>query len=221
MRQGESESWRFAHDFDQILHAVLYVRDCLGLDVEEARGIPPRLAGDIPDRSNLLNSVSRHEVARDWPNWWNKAVEERGTNQLGTRDVERDPLRRQIDARHKLVADPPEWSALSGQPALQEAARSLYLEGCQWFSSARRPFLPPSNQDIIKWELVRDSAEATAAEHGVSVGAINGCAFVFVVEGSWWELVSPGVVLCSVAAATTPASTVAILQDVLASPLGE
>jgi hypothetical protein len=221
MRQGRSESWRFVHDFDQILHAVLYVRDCLGLDVEEAGGIPPRLAGDIPDRSGLLDSVGRHEVIRDWPNWWNRAVVERATTQLGRRGVERGPWPREVDGRHRQVADPLEWSALSGQPALQEAARKLYIEGCQWFGSARRPFLPPLNRDIFNWELVRDSAEATAADHGVSVGAINGCAFVLVVEGSWWELVSPGVVLCSVAAATAPDSTVAILEDVLASPLGD
>ena len=221
MRQEGSESWRFAHDIDQVLHAVLYVRDSLGLDVEEARAIPPRLAGDVPDRSNLLNSVARHEVARDWPHWWSKAVAVRGTTELGPRDAQKEAWLREIGARHNLVADPPDWSSLSGQPALQDAARSLYVEGCQWFSSARRPFLPPLNRDVFKWELVRDVAEATAAEHGVNVGVINGCALVLVVEGSWWELVSPGVALCSVAAATTPDSTVAILEDVLASLLAE
>jgi hypothetical protein len=43
MRRAGSESWRFAHDIDQTLHALLYVRDALGVDVEEAKGIPDPL----------------------------------------------------------------------------------------------------------------------------------------------------------------------------------
>jgi len=221
MQQEGSESWRFAHDIDQMLHAVLYVRDSLGLDVEEARSIPPRLAGDVPDRSILLDSDARHEGARDWPHWWSNAVAVRGTTELGPRDAEKETWRREVGVRQNLVADPPAWSSLSGQPALQDGARSLYLEGCRWLSSARRPFLPPLNRDVFKWELVRDVAEATAAEHGVNLGVINGCALVLVVEGIWWDLVAPGVALCSIAAATAPSSTVAILEDVLASSLAE
>ena len=72
---------------------------------------------------------------------------------------------------------------------------------------------------MFAWELVRDVAEATAVEHEVSVGVINCCALVLIVEGIWWELASPGVALCSVAAATNPDSTVAILREVLTSPL--
>ena len=211
MRRAGSESWRFAQDIDQTLHALLYVRDTLGLDVEEARDIPPRLAGDLPDRSNLLDANARREAGRDWSAWWHSAVEAQAKTQLGAPGAATQEQLRGID--------PPEWSSLSGHLALQQAARGLYVEGRRWFEPARQPFLPPTCRDVFTWELVRDVAEATAVEHGVSLGAINGCALVLVVEGNWWELALPGVVVCSVAAATEPDSTVAILRQVLASPL--
>lgn len=219
MQRAGGESWRFAHDIDQTLHALLYVRDALGVDVEENRGIPPRLESDVPDRSNLVDLDARHEVAQSWPVWWHDAVAAHARTELGPQGAGQDQWRRSVVERHRLVADPPEWSSLATTPALQQAARALYVEGCRWADTARRPLLPPARHDVFTWELVRDVAEATAAEHGVSVGAINGCALVLVVEGNWWELASPGVAVCSVAAATEPASTVAILRQVLASPL--
>ena len=219
MRRAGGESWRFAHDIDQTLHALLYIHDALGLKIEEARGIPPRLAGDVPDRSKLLGSDARHDVARNWPAWWRGAVAARAKTELGTPGAGTEESLREIATRHRLIADPPEWLSLANSPALQQAARALYVEGCRWSDTVRRPLLPPARHDVFTWELVRDVAEATAAEHNVSVGAINGCALVLIVEGSWWELVSPGVALCSATAATDPDSTVAILRQVLASPL--
>lgn len=218
MRRAGSESWRFAHDIDQTLHALLYVRDALGLGVEEAIGIPPRLAGDVPNRASLLDADARRDAARDWPAWWHDAVAAQARTQLEPPAADTEGRLREITARHRMVADPPEWLSLSARPALRHAARNLYVEACRWFNPARQPLLPPARRDVFAWELVRDIAEATAVEHGVSVGAINGCALVLVVEGSWWELASPGVALCSVAAATSPVSTQAVLRKVLASP---
>jgi hypothetical protein len=37
MRQAGRESWRFAHDIDQSLHALLYVRDTLDLGIDRYR----------------------------------------------------------------------------------------------------------------------------------------------------------------------------------------
>lgn len=219
MRRAGSESWRFAHDIDQTLHALLYVRDALGLDVAEAIDIPPRLAGDVPDRASLLGAEARRDAAQDWPAWWHDAVAAQARTQLEPPGANTEARLREAAARHRLVADPPEWSSLSARPALRHAARDLYVEACRWFNPASQPFLPPARRDVFAWELVRDVAEATAVEHGVSVGVINGCALVLIVEGSWWELVSPGVALCSVAATTNPDSTVAILREVLTSPL--
>lgn len=166
---------------------LLYVREALGLDVAEAMGIPPRLAGDVPNRASLLDADARRDAARDWPAWWHDAVAAQARTQLEPPDANTEGRLREIAARHRMVADPPEWSSLSARPALRYAVRNLYVEACRWFNPARQPFLPPARRDVFAWELVRDIAEATAVEHEVSVAVINGCALVLIVEGSWWE----------------------------------
>lgn len=143
MRRAGSESWRFAHDLDQTLHMLLYIRDALRLDVEEVPAVPPRLAGGVADRSVLFDAVTRQEAARGWLSWWTAAVAERTTTELqpGPNGAEADEWIRELAERHRLVADPPVWSSLAERPALQAAACSLWREGCQWFASARQPYL--------------------------------------------------------------------------------
>ncbi len=96
--------------------------------------------------------------------------------------------------------------------------RALWVEGFEWFTSARRPHLPPSGA-VFSWEQVRHGAEHAAAEHGVSPDAINGGAQVLLVEGSWWRLVAPGAALCSIAAAQDADTVAAILNAVFSSNL--
>ncbi|MDA8040153.1 MAG: hypothetical protein M0Z69_13580 [Actinomycetota bacterium] len=221
MRRAGSESWRFAHDLDQTLHALLYIRDALRLDAEEGWTIPPRLAGGVDDRSGLLGSAASQQAASAWPSWWSAALAERAKTELGPgpRDAGGEERLRELADRHHRFADSPEWSSLAEWPALQAAARALWRESCQWFSRARQPYLPPARRDVFAWELVRDAAERAAADHQVSPGAVNGCALVLVVEGVWWVPFSPGVAVCSVSAATSPATTAAILAEVFDSHL--
>ena len=221
MRRAGSESWRFAHDIDQSLHVLLYVRDALRLGVEEGRGIPPPLDGGVADRSELLDPAARQEAAQHWPSWWQAAVAERAGTELGSRptDAGREEWMRELAARHRLVIDPPEWASLSGRPSLQAAARALWGEGCQWFTPARQPYLPPARRDVFAWEIVRDAAERAATDHQVSLAEVNGAALVLIVEGAWRELLSPGVALCSTSAATSPEVATAILAEVFDSHL--
>src|SRR3954454_11686508 len=107
---------------------------------------------------------------------------------------------RELAARHRLVVDPPEWATLADSPALQEAARALWVEGCNWFDPARKPYLPPSGEDVFAWEQVRDGAERAVVEPHVPRGVINGCAQALVVEGSCWKLPTPRPSFCSIAA---------------------
>jgi len=220
MRQAGRESWRFAHDIDQNLHALLYVRDALDLSVDRGRSVPPRLKGDLPERSRLLDSDSRHHAALEWPSWWDHVLGERVGFELGSRPEGTDQrrLRREL-AERRLVADHPEWASLADRPALQSAARALWTEGCRWADAARRPLLPPTRHDIFRWDLVRDVAEDCAARNHVGIGAINGCALVLIVEGTWWELVAPGAAVCSVSAAVEPESAKAVLDEVFTSAL--
>lgn len=222
MRKAGSESWRFAHDIDESLHCVLYVRDALGLQVEDDGVIPPRLAGDVPDRSRLFGPESARAAAARWPSWWRAVVTRVAPTQLGPLSQQggSQSWRREVATRHRAVVDPPEWASLEGSPALRDAARTLWTESCRWFGPAREPYLPPCCLDVFAWEQVRDGAERAAGEHEMSPGEVNGCAQVLLVEGSWWHFIAPGVALCSIAAARDPAIAPVILKEAFDSYLG-
>lgn len=221
MRRIGSESWRFSHDIDHTLHALLYIRDALGLEVDDAGATPPRLSGDVADRSAMLDTAIRRQAAREWPSWWQAAVAQRARTELKPRPSRagRHEWMREVALRHHLVADPPEWSSLAERPALRAAARLLWDESCRWFTPARQPYLPPERGDVFAWELVRDAAERAGASHQASPGTVNGCALVLVVDQAWWQLFTPGVALCSASAATNPDTTAAILAEVFDSHL--
>lgn len=221
MRKAGTESWRFAHDIDQSLHCVLYLRDAIGLKVDDRPGSPPRLVGEIPDRSRLLDFEATRTAAARWPSWWRAVVANQALTELQSSSEQTDSRAwlRELAARHRLVVDPPEWASLANCPALQDAARALWDEGCKWFDPARAQYLPPSGQDVFAWGQVRDGADRAVFEHDVTPGAINGCALVLLVEGSWWTLPTPGAALCSIAAARDPATSPVILKEVFDSHL--
>jgi hypothetical protein len=221
MHMAGTKSWRFAHDIDQGLHCALYLRDAIRLKVEDHPGNPPRLVGDVPDRSQLLDREATRTAAARWPSWWHAVLAHQALTQLESSSEHADSLAwlRELGARHQLVFDPPEWASLADSPALRHAARALWDEGCSWFERARRPYLPPSDEDVFAWEQVRDGAERAIDEHDVPPGAINGCAEVLLVEGSWWKLPTPGAAACSIAAARDPAAIPVILKEVFDSHL--
>ena len=221
MRKAGSESWRFTHDIDQSLHCVLHLRDTIGLKVDDGPDNPPRLVGDIPDRSQLLDREATRTAAARWPSWWRAVVGNQALTQVRSSSEHTDSRAwlRELAARYRLVVDPPEWASLADSPALQDAARALWDEGCEWFGPAREPYLPLSGQDVLAWEQVRVGAERAAVEHDVTRVAINGCALVLLVEGSWWTLPTPGAALCSIAAARDAATTPVILEAVFDSHL--
>ncbi|WP_298345967.1 hypothetical protein [Ferrimicrobium sp.] len=221
MRTVGTESWRFAHDIDQGLHVLLYLRDTLRLVVENGPIVPPPLDGTLPDRSELLDTPTRIQAARDWSAWWERVVAERARAELGPPPM--DPTHQrwvtEVAYSHHLSFDPPEWSSLASTPALRSAARTLWKEASHWFTPARRPYLPPSSRDIFAWERVRHTAERVAATSCVDISALNGCALVVVVKDIWWELIGPGAAICSVGAARDPEVTEAILTAVFISQL--
>lgn len=221
MRKAGRESWRFAHDIDQSLHALLFVRDALDLDVERGGSLPPRLEGDLPERSGLLDAESRQRAALGWPSWWDGVLRERVGFALASRPEGTDQRRwmRELAERHRVVADHPEWASLADRPALQAAARALWTEGCCLADAARRPLLPPTRHDLFRWDLVRVVAEDCAARHQVGAGAVGSCALVLIVGGTWWEVAAPGAAVCSVSAAADPESATAILSEVFESRL--
>jgi len=141
MREVGSPSWRFAQDIDQSLHVALYLREALGLEIEGDQIVPPRLAGEIPDHTGLLDPAATRVAAARWMVWWRGVVALQAPAQLGPPSGQTDQraFRRQLAARRQLVFDPPEWASLADSPALQRAARDLWAESCRWFDPARAP----------------------------------------------------------------------------------
>jgi hypothetical protein len=226
MFQRGTRSWRFSHGSDQAPHALLFVRDSLSLPVGSGPGNPPRLAGDVPDLTGRLDERTRREAAQQWPAWWRDVLtregsmnpRDSGTNRPGP-PAEAMVLRACEMARlRREFIDPPEWGSLSDRPALRAAARACYTDGCRWADTALLPVQRESaDSPIFEWHVVRDAAEATAADLGVDIGDINGRAIVLAVTGRWHALLAPGLAACSVSDALDPRSAAAILRETFSS----
>ncbi len=221
MRGQGSPSWQFGHGLDESLHLVLFVRDAHGLEVDGDPISPPRLAGPVVDRRNLLDPRLAGAVVSQWSWWWKSVVGLQAPPRPGppSGSTCRRAWFDELAAQRRTVFDPPTWSCLDDRPALQDAVRAVSGEGFGWFTAARDPHLPATRTDVFPWEQVRLGAELAAAEHGVSPEAVNGRAQVLMVEGSWWRLVAPGAALCSVAAAHDADTIAAILDAVFSSHL--
>lgn len=221
MRTSGSQSWRFAHDFDQSLHVALYVRDALRLETDGGAGDPPPLVGNVPGRSQVVGPVAVEAASGQWPSWWCAVVELQASTRPQAMSEPADPgaRLREMAERHRLVFDPPQWKSLANTPALRHGVQELWVEACRWFYPTRQPYLPPSCKDVFAWEQVSNGANRAATQHGVSPGAVDGCAQVLLVEGSWWQLVAPGAALCSVAAARDPRTIPIILGAIFDSHL--
>lgn len=225
MFRGESDiqrvgdgSWRFGEDVPQIPHGLLFVRDALRLDVAATAGVPPRLAGDVSDRSELLDVSLRGEAAALWPAWWADVVAMEVSRNVGTPPGgDHREWMQGLGRRLARLIDPPKWHSLADRPALQAAAKAAFAEGCRW-ADARLPALrPPARGPLFGWERTRDAAKLVADELGVDVGVLNGCAIVLLVEGIWSEPAPPGAVLCSLQAAEDPETAAAVVRQAFTS----
>jgi hypothetical protein len=170
MRRAAGGSWRFAHGVEQLPHALLYVRDALGLAIEPALGVPPSLSVAPPDRSGLLEPAARTDAAREWATWWRTLVDYESRRHLDTGD--------NIEATHDRFLEyhravRPDTSAALADTALQAPAVALFDEGCDWAGTLRTDIRTPqdlaSNPQAFTWALVRDSVEAVAVTCGVDV----------------------------------------------------
>lgn len=226
MFQRGTRSWRFSHGSDQAPHALLFVRDSLGLPVGAGPGNPPRLDGDVPDLAGRLDERTRREAGQQWPAWWRDVLTRDGAMNLrdgGTNDPPPPAGAMVLRAREmarlrREFIDPPEWHSLSDRPALQAAARACYTDGCRWADAALHPVhREGADSPIFEWHVVRDAAEAAAAELGVDIGDINGRAIVLAVTGRWHALLAPGLAACSVSDALDPRSAAAILRETFSS----
>ena len=180
MREVGRESWGFRASTPELLHHALFVRDACRLPVPPGDGVPPPLAGPVPDRRPVLADPECEQAGADWTGWWQSL--------LGDAAVGRDGE----------TAAPPDFDGLADRPALQKATVALHREAGLWAAK----HLVPAGQTPFEWSLMAEVATDVAFDRGVGVGRVNASALVLDVQGPWWALLSPGVVVCSRAAAS-------------------
>ena len=206
MQRRGHESWRLGTAVHPaVAQLALYVRDSCRLPVAAAPGIPPPLAGDVPDRSDLLEPNERADAAAGWSRWWEAIVAHEGANTLGTFVLPSDPVAR-LDALGALaqrLLDWPELEVLADEPALQRAVRALHDEasrGSAERARAARTAGGPGGSPIPHG-LARAVAEEVIERTGVRPGKVRAGVLVLGVEGHFAHLSSPGVLVCSEATA--------------------
>jgi hypothetical protein len=222
MKLAGSASWRFERGNAQFLHIGLFVRDATGLAVPPSAGIPPRLAGDVPDLSAVLRASERAAAAAQWAIWWRRlldhAVHEARRRQ-GQEDGQDAMARaRAMGERQREIFDPPEFWSLAEMQPLRSAAVATFDDAVAWTSGSERS--DQREQGSFAWPLVRDVAESTAAELGIPVGDLGAVMHVLDVQGSWSHLAGPGCGICSAMMADDPQAARLLLRDLFASGRG-
>ena len=213
MQRSGTGSWRLGYGLGQMPHAVIYVRDALRVPLEHAAGIPPRLLGEVPDRSALLEGVDVTVAAREWVSWWH------AVGQIEARTLLGGESPAELGAEYGRILDPNTSPAMGD--SLRAVAQSLYREGCSWADSVE-PALGQREATLggFEWHLLRNVVEDVAAEADVSVAAMSGAVSVVLVDGVWDAIAAPGFAWCSIAAAQDPRVCAEIVRATLKAGLG-
>jgi hypothetical protein len=210
-------SWRFQVSAgDQLPHVALFVREAVGLPVAAGPAVPPRLAGSVPNRRDLLDEDERQIAGHQWTSWW-EAVLGVGAD---AQEASRTDLTGLPDLRTRLeqAGSPPDYAALLDRPALRHAVVETFLEAHRWVDS-RRLGRRGQREAPFPHRLVAQVAEDVAFDRSVDIGDMQGRAVLLHVEGSWWHLFAPGAVVCSMEAAAQPDQAELILRRAFESGL--
>lgn len=229
MKLAGSRSWRFAVEVSDLLHLALRIRDGAALDVPTSAHVPTGTdvptAFDVPPPLSAPPeatpaSIDQTAAGAQWLPWWRELLDLEGRRHLLRPDqvTERwGTLTRRLHAEVQAIADPPRFEALRHRPALQAAARAVGPGPRRSVDRALQA--ARGGRDVIDWTIVNSAVHAVAAETGAELNSLNGCALVLLVQGSWWQSVSPGVVLASLDAAADPSVADALVQAALRSGL--
>lgn len=112
MQRKGSISWSFSESRPQLPHAALFIRDAARLVVPTRASIPPRMSGELPDRSSVADDAERR-AGEQWASWWRDIVK-RAFQQVGL-----DPPAR-LD------------SGMDDRLSLQPVVRELSDEAYRW-----------------------------------------------------------------------------------------
>jgi len=101
---------------------------------------------------------------------------------------------------------------------LHRTVVETFLEAHRWVG--RRRLGPRGEREaLFPYRLVGQVAEDIAFDRSVDVGDVRASALVLDVEGSWWHLLAPGIVVCSMAAAAEPDVAQLVLRQAFESGL--
>lgn len=216
MELAGTTSWRFAESArDELLHAALFVREAVRIPVVPGPAVPPRLAGSVPEHRDLLSEAQRQEAAHQWDAWWVALLEVEDHPQ---EPPDADTLRARA-ARREGAGSPPDFAALADRPALHRAVVETWLQAHRWIGQRGLDYRGEQRQGCFSYPLVRQIAEDVAFDHSVDVGAVRARAVLLDVEGSWWHLLAPGTVVCSMTATAEPETAQLVLRQAFESGL--
>jgi hypothetical protein len=194
------QSWRFDESLASFPHVALFVRDALRLTVHDRPTVPPALAGDIPDLTELIAPGVRADAGEAWTDWWEALIG--NVAQQGAQDSASDAG---IPRSPDQFPDPPAWPSLDARPALQQAVSATADQGFMFADRLRRTLLLRGPVPIFfPAKKVGQAAETAAARAGISPGSLAAQAVVLDVRGLWWTLARQGTLLCSVEVTESP-----------------
>jgi hypothetical protein len=214
-----SQSWKLTSDIAELPHVALYVRDAAAIGSGPDGALPPRLQGEIPDRSFVLDDHERARAESEWRAWWGRVIAfETDERPAGS---ELDTRRRLMERarQHQRVADPPAFQSLDDSPALQGAVRSLFEEARTWFRARERAWRPPRAK-VFDGRVAKRAAEHVAQTEDVPMGRLRARVQLLLVEGDWWQRPSDGVMLYSPSLLADDAALEQLLRDTFASAAG-
>lgn len=215
-------SWRVSVDLrPTILHEALFLRDAAGLLVESTSEIPPRLRGDIPDRSGYFSMDWRASAGVRWTSWWHELVRWAALPRLAS-----------LLSDSAFTRRPPSGSSFSVPPSfpvgdqedessITELQRVLEL-AAQWSPTPRaelRETRGPSLFTLDDNERIGSIARATAARLGVPLEAMRAAILTLAVSGEWSHQPLEGVLLCSEGAMENEVLFATLLADTFVSGL--
>jgi hypothetical protein len=220
MQYVESRSWRFAQSAgDQMPHAALFVRDALGLSLPTDAAVPPRLSGMVPDHRARLSVADRVKAEEQWVSWCKALLGIELRRQEEPPHGDHRARSAALRAERGQAGAPPDFAALADRPALRRAVVATFDEALRWINELHHGQEYRPEERGFPYHLVRRVAEEVAFDRSVPAERVRGTALVLAVEGEWWHLSAPGVVVCSVAAAEDPRTGHLVLRRAFESAL--
>ncbi len=215
-----SASWRFASGVDDTAVLALFVREALQLTVPPEPDNPPPLDGRLPDVAGDIDAAGRELAGGAWLDSWRAIIAHAVAGHRGAPPgIDQWSWLRQWAANRAAVFDPPDFASLSECPALQRSARGTLDAGRAWVDARLPAWREPVGGAVTSfdYELIRHTVGQVAHRRRVRPAALSACAVLLPVRGRWWYRVKPGAVVCSIAAATSPNTAQALLEDAFES----